>query len=89
MTPEQPTGRKPSAIPQARKFGPDHILGDTAPAGRGVEAAIGPGQHPRRIANHGGNALDTVRHHFRVLDEIGQAVDDAGDQDLVVGERVF
>ena len=40
-----------------------------------------------RIADHCGDALDAVGHHLRVLDEVGQAVDHAGDQDLIVVER--
>jgi hypothetical protein len=33
--------------------------------------------------------LETVRHHLRMLDEISQAVDHAGNQELIVLERIL
>jgi hypothetical protein len=42
-----------------------------------------PDASPRRIADHRGDARDAVGHHFRVLDEIGQAVDHVCHQDVV------
>src|SRR5579862_2471125 len=85
---KQPIRREPRAVAQACKLGPDHVLGNAAPAGRGIEAAIGPRQHPRRIADDCGDALDAVGHDLRMLDEIRQAVDDARHQHLIVLERM-
>src|SRR5215207_1570313 len=67
---EQPLRRDPRAVPQARELGPDDVLGHPPPSGRGVETAIGAGQHPRRIADNGGDALEALGHHFRVLHKI-------------------
>src|SRR5580700_10639780 len=86
---KQPIRSEPRAVAQACKLGPDHVLGNAARTGRGIEAAIGPRQHPRRIADDCGDALDAVGHHFRMLDEICQAVDDARHQDLTVLERML
>src|SRR5262245_15329043 len=82
--PEQPPRGEIGALAHARELGPHHVLGDTAPARGGVEAAIGAGEHARGIADDLRDPLETVCHHLRMLDEIGQAVDHAGDQELVV-----
>ena len=42
---EQPIGREPRAVPQARKLGPDHVLSNPAPAGRGIKSPIGSRQN--------------------------------------------
>src|SRR5262249_19701214 len=79
----------PSTVAQARKLRPDHVLGNTAPACRGVEPAIGSRLNTRRIADDSGDALDAVSHHLRVLDKIRQTVDDAGDQELIILKGVL
>jgi len=40
-----------------------------------------------RIADRGGDPLDPVGDGFGMLDKVGQAVDHAGNDDLVVGQR--
>src|SRR5215510_416486 len=87
--PEQPLRSESGAFAQARELSPHHVLGDAAPAGGSIEAAIGAGEHARRIADNLRDSLETVRHHLRMLDEIGQAVDHAGDQELVVPQWMF
>src|SRR6185437_10338523 len=77
------------AVGHGAELGPDDVLGDAAHPGRGVEAAIGAGEHAARVADRPGNVFEAVGDDLRVLDKTGQIVDDPGDDDLVVGERVF
>ena len=42
-----------------------------------------------RVADRRRDAFQPIGDGFGVLDEIGQAVDNPGDDDLVVGERQF
>lgn len=72
-SPEQPLRGQPGAVAQAGELRPHHIRGDAPPSSRGIEAAIDAGENARRIADHRCDTLDAVRHHFRMLDEIGQA----------------
>ena len=45
-------GRRRSARPRpGAELRPDHVVGDAPAPGRGVEAAIGAGQHPARVAH--------------------------------------
>jgi hypothetical protein len=87
--PEQPLRNEGGAFAHARELGPDHVLGDAAPVGGRIEAAISAGERARRIADDLRDPLETVCHHLRMLDKIGQAVDHAGDQELVVAQRIF
>ena len=41
------------------------------------------------IADGSSNAFDAVGHRFGMLDEVGQAVDDPGDDQLIVSQRQF
>ena len=46
-----------------------------------------PARTRLRIAHRARDKLDAVGHHFGVLDEIGQRIDHAGDDDLIIVER--
>ena len=60
---------------------------DPSPTGRGVGAAIGPGQHAGWIAESPAVTLSRrSEHHLRVLDDVGERIDHTGDEDLVVVE---
>ena len=54
-----------------------------APA-RGVEAAIGAALHPARVADDFGHALQALGDRLRMLDDVGQRIDHAGHDDLIV-----
>ena len=84
---EQPLRGDPRALAQRRELGPDHVFGDAPAPGRGVEAAIGAGHHAPRIADVPRHAFEPVGDDLGMLDEIGQRIDDAGDDDLVVVQR--
>src|SRR6516165_9730406 len=75
---------EPGAVAQARELCPNHVFRDAPPAGRGVEATVGAGENPLAIADHRGHAFDAIRDHLRVLDKISQAVDHAGNEDLIL-----
>ena len=64
-------------------------LRNPAHAGRGVEAAIGAGEHAARIADRPRDPLDAVGDDLRVLHEVRQRVDHAGDQQLISASRIF
>jgi hypothetical protein len=49
---EQSRGSDPRSVPEAAEFGPDHVWSDTTPSCRRVEAAIGRGQHFRRVTDY-------------------------------------
>ncbi len=53
-------------------------------AHRGAETAIDAGDQPLAV-DHVGVAQNALRHEPRMLDEIGRRIDDAGNEDLVVG----
>ena len=52
---------------------------------RGAEAAVGAGDHAL-APDHTGEALDALRHQFRMLDQVDAMRHHAGHQDLVVGQ---
>jgi hypothetical protein len=83
---EQALGGKARAIGESTQLGPHNVLRHPAHAGRGVEAAIGTRQHALGIADGTRNALEAIGNDFRVLDEVGLRVDDAGNDQLVVSE---
>ena len=58
---------------------------DLADAGEGAEAAIDAGDHPL-AADDIGKALDALGDQFGMLDIVRRAVDQPGDEDLVVGQ---
>ena len=89
LTHPQPLGGEPGAFGQRGELGPDDVLGDTAHSRGSVKAAIGAGDDPLRVADHLRYPLDPVGDGLGVLDEIGQAVDDPGDEDLIVGQRLL
>ncbi len=86
--PEPPAG-DPGAVGHRLQLGPDDVLGDPPHAGRGVEAAIGAGHHAMRVADRARDVFEPVGDDLGMLDKPGQIVDDAGDDDLVVGQREF
>jgi hypothetical protein len=74
------------AFAECGEFCPDdrvrhHRLG----AHGGAETAIDAGDQPLAI-DHLRIAADALRDEARMLDEIGRRVDDAGNEDLVVGD---
>jgi len=48
---EKPLRGDPGALGHCRELSPHHVFGDTAHAGRGVEAAIGAGHHASRVTD--------------------------------------
>ena len=70
---------------RALELRPDDAVGHRRlGAHRGAEAAIDAGDDAL-AADDVGIAPDALRHEARMLDEVGGRIDDAGDQDLVVG----
>jgi hypothetical protein len=57
---EQSRGSDPRSVPEAAEFGPDHVWSDTTPSCRRVEAAIGRGQHFRRITDYRRHPFNSV-----------------------------
>jgi hypothetical protein len=49
---EQSRGSDPRSVPEAAELGPDHVWSDTTPSCRRVEAAIGRGEHFRRVTDY-------------------------------------
>ena len=85
---KQAFGGEPGAVGERPELRPDHVLGDPAHPGRGVEAAVGAGEHAARVAHRRGHPLDPFGHHLGVLDEVGERVDHAGDQNLILVQNV-
>src|SRR5262249_42129925 len=75
------------SLSQRPKLRPDHILCDTAPARRRIEAAIGSDENPGWIAYNGCHTLNPISDDLRVLDDVGEWIDDAGDQHLIGVQR--
>ena len=86
---EKPLRGDPGALGHCRELGPHDVLGDPAHAGRGVEAAIGAGHHPSRVTDGARDVFEPVGDDLRMLDKACQIVDDAGSDDLIVGEGEF
>ena len=57
-----------------------------AKTGEGAEAAVGGRHHPFATDDIG-EAQQSLRHQARMFDEVADRVDDAGRQNLVVGNR--
>src|SRR5215204_6314524 len=85
---EQPVRGNPCAVPEAAELGPYYIRRDASPTGGGIEAAVGACQDPGRIPEDRGHPFDAVSHHLRMLDDVGQRIDDAGHENLVVVQRM-
>ena len=86
---EKPLRGDPGALGHCRELGPHDVFGDPAHPGRGVEAAIGAGHHASRVADGARDVFEAVGDDLRMLDKARQIVDDAGGDDLIVGEREF
>jgi hypothetical protein len=54
----------------------------TPPPCRCVEAAIVCGEHSGSVPDHSNYPFDSIRYYLRVLDNVGQRVDNAGHQNL-------
>src|SRR5262249_46144763 len=79
---KQPGRRDSRSVPESTELRPDHIRSDTSPPCRGVEAAIVRGEHSGSVSDHSNYPFDSIRYHLRVLDNVGQRVDNAGHQNL-------
>src|SRR5215831_293123 len=79
---EQFRRREPRSVPESTELRPHHIRSDTPPPCRGVEAAIVRGEHSGSVSDHSNYPFDSIRYHLRVLDNVGQRVDNAGHQNL-------
>ena len=77
------------ALGHCRELGPHHVFGDPAHACRGVETAIGAGHYSSRVTDGARDVFEAVGDDLRMLDKAGQIVDDAGGDDLIVGEWEF
>jgi len=86
---EKPLRGDPRALGHCRELGPHHVFGDPAHTGRGVEAAIGAGHHPSRVTDGARDVFEAVGDDLGMLDKARQIVNDAGRDDLIVGEREF
>src|ERR1043165_3305036 len=71
--------RNPRTLGQCRELEPGDLRIAARPPEKGAEAAVGPADHVL-LADDIGEALETLRHEARVLDMIGQGVDDAGNE---------
>src|SRR5271170_1712589 len=85
----QPGRGHAGAFGERFELGPDDVLGHAAHPRRRVEPAIGAGNHAARIAHRRRDTFEPIGDGLGVLDKIGQAVDNPGDDDLVVGKRQF
>ena len=85
---EKPLRGDPRALGHCRELGPHHVFGDPAHASRGVEAAIGAGHHASWVTDGARDVFEAVGDDLRML-KARQIVDDAGSDDLIVGEREF
>ena len=79
-----PAIRAPSA--SAASFAQDDRRVDPDHAGDGGKAAVGAGDHPV-AADDRGVAPDPLCDEARMLDEVVGRIDDAGNEDRVVGDR--
>src|SRR5262245_40280035 len=79
---EQFRRRESRSVPESTELRPHHIRSDTPPPCRGVEAAIVRGEHSGSVSDHSNDPFDSIRYHLRVLDNVGQRVDNAGHQNL-------
>ena len=89
LTSKKPLRGYASALGHCSELGPHHVFGDPAHPGRSVEAAIGAGHHPSRVTHGACDVFEPVGDDFRVLDKACQIVNDAGGDDLIVGEWEF
>ena len=53
------------------------------------EPAIGASHHASRVTTARADVFEAIGDDFRMLDKARQIVDDAGSDDLIVGEREF
>src|ERR1700704_940157 len=67
----QPSARDLRAVGHSLHLGPDDVLGAAAHPGRGVEAAIGAGHDPPRVADDARDVFQPVGDDFGVLDKAG------------------
>src|ERR1043166_853550 len=71
--------RDPCTFGQRRQLEPGDLRIAARPPDKGAEAAVGAADHVL-LADDVGEAFETLRHEARVLDMIGQGVDDAGNE---------
>src|SRR5437773_12350267 len=82
---EEPARRQVRALAQCAELLPHHLLGDVGHAGGGLEAAVGAGDDPARVADGLRGAVDAVGAHLRVLAVAGGGVDHASYGECVRG----
>src|SRR5262245_7396203 len=80
----QPVRGEARALRQRLELEPGRLGVASRPAHEGAEAAVGAADHVLP-AGDPGERLQPLRHQPRMLDVIGQGIDDAGDQRLAVG----
>jgi hypothetical protein len=84
----QPSGGQVRALTQDAELGPHHALFDQLRAREGTEATVDAGQDTRAVADRGHRGGDPVCHHLGVLDHVGGGVDDPGQEEHALGQRV-
>ena len=84
--PPEAFGGEPRALGEGAELKPGDSAVDGAEADERAEPAVGAGDDalPARDV---GEPADALRHQARMLQHVRLHVDDAGDEDLVVGDR--
>src|SRR5262245_25583369 len=81
----EPTGRDLRTLAKGPELQPRDPGIDSRIADESAEAAIGAGDHVL-LADDLRILLEALRHEPRMLDDVGEGVDHAGDQRLAVGQ---